>query len=318
MLSKHIYNRYAMAGQYANFLTIVHRLFQRRRVDYRKAGGASGSPDSNTSDGGLDDYILLGIEEMHKHMGAHDDETFVAEVPEADLRLGSESDFESRRSETTSPNAVFKNEETPASTPASTGFTSVNNSCTSQGRARSESQLFLSTRDVPRTSDASANGASYNSSASHNAAHDSDWWKSRSPTVGAAAVTAIATTAQHTWDPESLSSLQQHPRPEYSQAIGTGCHPSTPQSQYTVARTPSHHSAYLAQLKRQGAVSVQNDDLLALKDSESGDVDPQDFDDTNSQWVFWDYSFGQNREGCDGSVTLDQQCSNLDRYSYQF
>jgi hypothetical protein len=297
-----------------NFLTIVHRLFKQRRAEYRKAEGASGdTPESNTSDGGLEDYILLGIEEMHKHMGAHDDETFIGEVPDAELRLGSESDFESRRSETTSPNAVFKTEETPASTPASTGFNSVNNGRTSQGRAGSESQL-LSTREVPRACDASANGASNNSSASHNAAHDSDSWTMRSPTISTAALTASSTMVQHAWGPGSLSSLHQYARPEYSQAIGIGYHTSTPQSQYTHARTPSTHPTYLAQLKRQGAVSVQNDDLLGLKDSESGDVDPQDFDDANNQWELWLCQFGLNSEGFDGSVTLDQQCLNLARY----
>jgi hypothetical protein len=121
MLLKHTYKRYAMAGQYANFLTIVHRLFKQKRVEYRNAVVATGdTPESTTSDGGLDDYVFSGIEQMHKQMGPHGDETFTGEIPDSDLRLGSESDIESRRSETTSPNAVFKNEETPASTPAST------------------------------------------------------------------------------------------------------------------------------------------------------------------------------------------------------
>jgi hypothetical protein len=108
MLSEHIYDRYAMAGQHANLLTINHRLFKQRRAEYQKAEGAAGNTtDTNTSGAELEEHIILGVEETHKPTGAYVYEMFLGEVPQAEFRSGSESDFESRRSKTTSLNASY-------------------------------------------------------------------------------------------------------------------------------------------------------------------------------------------------------------------
>ncbi|KAH7414043.1 fungal-specific transcription factor domain-containing protein [Phaeosphaeria sp. MPI-PUGE-AT-0046c] len=312
MLLKHTYKRYAMAGQYADFLTIVHRLFKQKSAEYRKAVGPSGNtPESTTSDGGLTEYVL--IEQMHKEMGPLEDETFSGEVPEAELRLCTESDIESRRSETTSPNAVFKHEDTPASTPVSTGFNSVNGNHTPHMRARSESQLFSSTRDHSRVNDTFIHGASISSPASHIPAHDrDDRWVTRSPTIGAGTGTATSNAAHYTYSSESVAPMSHQSQSDHSQANGPGYYDTTPQSHYAHARVPTNHSAHLEKLR--GNVSVQMEDFHLLKDSDSGDVDPQVFDHEVTDWYLWGHQFRLNSGGLDGSVSLDQQCLNLEQY----
>ena len=117
-------NRLKMASQWIEFLIRLHRYFQKKRAEWKAAGG---SPRSTTSDGGggLKDYSEL-FESDQKEFGSLANKSWSSRTfNQDDLKLQHDPESE-ERSAAPSPIA-FKSEGTPASgLSAPTRFNPVN------------------------------------------------------------------------------------------------------------------------------------------------------------------------------------------------
>lgn len=244
--------RYAMAGQYNETILAWNAKFSHEKANWLSAGGADskGTPGSTSSNGGLNVYIHEGYEMSHKQMGSRENRSFHGKADRDRLRLSSEDT--DTATTTTSPVTGVKYEETPASTPASTAFTSINaQALPGPVRTKSDSQRPSSVHGPSRIFEATVHAAPISSPVTYEHQHDrSEYPGGMSPAVSTPARTMTASAVQQSI---SVLPLGQPLHPHYDQANSHESYHITAQAQSYPS--PAQDRARLAQMKQAGAAS---------------------------------------------------------------
>jgi hypothetical protein len=215
-------NRFAMACQYSAFLSELHNYYVLKKAEWRRLGG---TPQSNGSDPGGDLHgYAEKFERNHKEMGSRDDQSWSRKTNRVDLKLSHESEAEDH-GEMTSPTMVFKNEETPASTPAS-GFTSVNGSANL--RSKSEAPSLPSMSQMQYGYDQSFNAASIRTRGPYGPDHNASSAHSVLPPL----MSTAAAPSGYGWDVDTTLPANQDAAREPGSAQTSQVYWSQQQPQY--------------------------------------------------------------------------------------
>jgi hypothetical protein len=249
-------NRFAMACQYSAFLYDLRVYYYKGRINWLKAGG---TPNSNATENGGDlSGYLEKFERNHKEMGGRDDQSWSRKTNRIDLKLSHESEAEDH-GEATSPTVAFKNEETPASTPAS-GFTSVNGSANLRSKSEAPS---LPPMSVQYGYDQTFNGAPIRTRGSYDLEHNAH----DSHPMLAPLVNTASTPSGYNWDMESAALPANR-----DAARENGSVHATPQVYWS--QQPAQSSGpNMAELRLQGQSGVNVCDLTSFQLSENAGND---------------------------------------------
>ncbi|KAH3952827.1 hypothetical protein HBH98_179290 [Parastagonospora nodorum] len=125
-------NRFTMPGYWQDALTRLHDLYRQQKHNWKRLANSPGSTSSTASEGGgLYIYESQGFQTDHLELGNTLDKSWSRKTRPDDWKLTHDPAAE-RHNGLNSPTANFKIEDTPASTPHSTGFNSINGQPTSE------------------------------------------------------------------------------------------------------------------------------------------------------------------------------------------
>lgn len=132
-------NRFTMPGYWQDALTRLHDHYRQEKAKWKEVNSPGSTSTTASEGGGLYVYESQGFQTDHLELGNTLDKTWSRKTRPDDWKLTHEPAAE-RQNGLNSPTANFKTEDTPASTPQSQGFNSVNRQSMSELNRQSTSE----------------------------------------------------------------------------------------------------------------------------------------------------------------------------------